>query len=116
MFVTGGNKVEAFRNVRIAAQIKALVNVCEPLHAFFFICGTSESVIASRQSNSPSAKHGTPVLRIIIRTVRFRDRGYDLSYLRLVEEVSQAAHIFPLVFIAIIAIDTSRLALKLTYL
>lgn len=107
MFVTGGNKVDALRNVSIALEIKALVNVCELCHAFFFFfltCGIGELVIASRQTNSHSAEHGTPVLRIIIRTVRLHDRGYDLAYLRLVEEVSQAAHIFPPVLIAIIAI------------
>lgn len=73
MFVTGGNKVDAFRNVRIAVEIKALVNVCE-LCQGFFSCGFGEPVIALWQTNSHSAKHGTPILRIIM-TVRFHDIG-----------------------------------------
>lgn len=102
--------MDAFRNVRIAVEIKALGNVRELRHAFF--CGIGEAVMVSRQTNSHGAEQGTPVLRIIIRTVCFHDRGYDLSDLPLVEELSQAAHIFP----PVLAIIATRLALKLTCL
>lgn len=60
MFVTGGNKVDAFGNVRVALEIKALV--CASFVEPFF-------------TSSRSAKHGTPVLRISIRTVHFHDKG-----------------------------------------